>query len=293
VLAWSKAYPDDFEKVWGMVNQKWDKREPCPEGALNAFNIDAKLNGAYVALGLLYGKGDMAKTLEVATRSGQDSDCNPASAGGILGVMLGYSKIPEQWKSGIPAIADKKFSYTDFTFKEIVSSTEKRALDLVRAAGGKVSDDSVEIPMERAKPTPVPLWDDYGSPVERVKTTDARWQWKGNWSADPRQKPDADRPARIASAAGAEVTVAFEGTGAILTGTYLPKGGTATVYLDGKMDRTVDVCSDEDSNRGGEAVWHAFGLKNGKHTLRFVVDGKPGPGSDSTTVIVDGLVTFR
>ena len=39
---------------------------------------------------------DFGKTIEIATRAGQDSDCNPASAGGILGVMLGYNAIPEE-----------------------------------------------------------------------------------------------------------------------------------------------------------------------------------------------------
>ena len=73
----------------------------------------------------------------MATRAGQDSDCNPANAAGILGVMLGYKRIPEQWKSGIPAIADKKFNYTDFTFHEIVASTEKRALALIKSTGGQ------------------------------------------------------------------------------------------------------------------------------------------------------------
>ena len=43
-------------------------RDPCPEGALKPFNIDAKLNGAYIALGLLYGDGDFGKTIEIATR---------------------------------------------------------------------------------------------------------------------------------------------------------------------------------------------------------------------------------
>jgi hypothetical protein len=55
----------------------------------------------------------------------------------------------------------------------------------------------------------------------------------------------------------------------------------------------VDVCSDESSNRSGEAVWHAFGLREGKHTLRLVVDGKPGPGSDKTDVAIEGLIIFR
>jgi hypothetical protein len=79
VLAWSARYPGDWKKTWHLVTDKWDKDDPCPDGALESFNIDARLNGAFVALGLLYGKGDFAKTLDVSTRAGQDSDCNPSS----------------------------------------------------------------------------------------------------------------------------------------------------------------------------------------------------------------------
>ena len=96
VLAWSEQNPNDWTKTWQAINEKWDKREPCPEGALKPFNIDAKLNGAYVALGLLYGKGDFSKTIEVATKAGQDSDCNPSSACGIVGVMHGLQRHSER-----------------------------------------------------------------------------------------------------------------------------------------------------------------------------------------------------
>jgi hypothetical protein len=286
LLAWSKQYPDDWEKVWALMNGKYDKREPCPEGALQPFNIDAKLNGGYVALGLLYGKGDFAKTLEISTRAGQDSDCNPSTAAGILGVMLGHKGIPEQWKSGIAGIADKKFNYTDFTFREIVASTEKRALALIEATGGKTAGETVTVAVERPKPIAVALWDDYGSPAERVKAADPRFAWKGEWKQE-------QRGGRTATAAGAEVTISFEGTGAIVVGPYLAKGGTATVSIDGRIDRTVDVCSDEPGGKGGEAVWHMFGMSNRKHTIRIVVDGKPGPGSDRTDVTIEGLVIFK
>ncbi|MCO7111845.1 ADP-ribosylglycohydrolase family protein [Bacteroides uniformis] len=47
---------------------------------------------------MLYGEGDFTKTIDISTRAGQDSDCNPASAAGILGTMIGYSNIPEYWK---------------------------------------------------------------------------------------------------------------------------------------------------------------------------------------------------
>jgi hypothetical protein len=120
LLDWSTQFPDDWRKVWQLVEDKWDKDDPCPEGALNPFNIDAKLNGSYIAFGLLYGKRDFAKTIEIATRCGQDSDCNPSSAAGVLGVMLGYSNIPDQFKSGILALAATKFDFTDYSFNDTV-----------------------------------------------------------------------------------------------------------------------------------------------------------------------------
>jgi hypothetical protein len=229
----------------------------------------------------------------VATRAGQDSDCNPASAGGILGVMLGYRKIPENWKGGIPAIADKKFNYTDFTFHTIVDSTMHRATELVKSTGGRVEGETVVIKVQAPKPTPVKMWDDYGSPVERVPVTDARWQWKGDWKDQSMERRNNKRVTRVASAQGAEATIAFEGTGAMVTGTFLTTGGKAAVYLDGKLDRTVDVYPDEEQPRLGEAVWHAFGLKNGKHTIRLVVSGEPGPGSKGKDVSLEDLVIFR
>ena len=59
---------------------------------------DAVINSAYILIGLHYGGKDFGKTIDIATRCGQDSDCNPSSAGGILGTILGYSAIPDEWK---------------------------------------------------------------------------------------------------------------------------------------------------------------------------------------------------
>ena len=139
VLAWHAQNPTDWRKTWQLVEDKWNRDDLCPEGALVPFNIDARINGAYVVLGLLYGDGDFAKTLEIATRSGQDSDCNPSSAAGILGVMLGYERIPEKWKAGIPALADTKFEFTQYSFNGIVASTVARAEKIIVAAGGTVT----------------------------------------------------------------------------------------------------------------------------------------------------------
>ena len=293
VLRWSQENPNDWTKTWQAVNEKWDKREPCPEGALKPFNIDAKLNGAYVALGVLYGKGDFSRTIEVATKAGQDSDCNPSSACGIVGVMHGYKAIPKEWSSGIAPLADQKFNFTGYTFKTIVDSTEKRALALIEKNGGRVNGDKITVKMQKPTAAKLELWDNYGSPVERVPSSDARWSWKGEWAKPPAGGRGGARDAKASSTKGAEATIAFNGTGAIVTGPYLPNGGMAQVYLDGKLDRTVDVYPDEDSTKGGEAVWHAFGLKNGAHTIRLVVLGQPANGSKGANIEIEDLVYFR
>src|SRR6185503_10310659 len=131
LLDWSRQNPDDWKKTWRLLTDKWDRDDPCPDGALAAFNIDARLNGAFVALGLLYGRGDFAATLDVSTRAGQDSDCNPSSAAGILGVMLGYDHIPDVWKAGIPSLAGTRFRFTSYSFNEITRSTLRRAFKVI------------------------------------------------------------------------------------------------------------------------------------------------------------------
>ena len=291
VLEWSEQHPDDWTEVWRLIDEKWDGGEPCPAGALSPFNIDAKINGAYVALGLLYGNGDFHDTMVISTRAGQDSDCNPATAVGILGVVVGYSGIPEEFKSGIDAIADEKFSYTDYTFNTIVSSTMARAVALVERHGGHVHGDSITVKTQKPQPAEVELWDDFGTPVERVSIEDPRWTFSGEWESGQRR-------GRRTSTKGAEASIAFEGTGAIIVGTYMPSGGTADIYLDGELNRTVDVYSDEPASKGSESVWHVFGLEDGGHRLRLVVRGEPyrgerGEESTGTDIALSNLVVFK
>jgi ADP-ribosylglycohydrolase len=98
VIRWHDQYPNDWLKSWELLQQKWGNADHCPDGYLKPFNIDAKLNGGYVVMGLLYGEGDFWKTMNVSTRCGQDADCNPSNAVGILGTLLGAHAIPAQYR---------------------------------------------------------------------------------------------------------------------------------------------------------------------------------------------------
>lgn len=292
VLEWSEQHSDDWIKVWNLVEEKWNRREPCPEGAANEFNIDAKINGAYIALGMLYGEGDFEKTMRISTRCGQDSDCNPASAVGVLGVSLGLEGIPDKFKSGIEGIADEKFSYTNYSFRTIVDSTVKRAVAMAERHGGRVEGERLLVKAQEAVPAAFETWDDYGSPVERIPVTDKRWSWRGDWErTESRWGP---RHTVLTSGdQGAEATIEFEGTGAIISGFYLPTGGKAEIHLDGELDRTVDVYPDEDRPKGWESVWHDYGLKDGTHSLRIVVLGEPYGDSAGTDIALTHLVVFQ
>ena len=285
VLEWSAENPD-WKRTWQLLEDKWDHDDPCPEGALTPFNIDAALNGAYIALGLLYGNGDFEKTMEVSMRAGQDSDCNPSSAAGVLGVMLGYQGIPAKWTEPLAGIADEKFSYTNYSFNSIVKSTIERAKLVVRKEGGSVSEKGIVVPVQ--KPLPLKLEQFApGKAVERIALDDARWKWQGGW-----EKRGDRRKELRSKMAGAEATVTFEGTGAMLVGTLDVDGGTADLYLDGKRMGKIDGYND-DGNRGGEGLWGKFDLQPGAHTLRVVVKGEPYPGSKDAWIYLQDLVVFR
>jgi hypothetical protein len=249
VLAWHAQDPTDWRKAWQRIEEKWDRHDLCPDGALAPFNIDARINGAYVVLGLLYGDGEFGKTLEISTRAGQDSDCNPSSAAGILGVMLGYERIPAGWKAGIPGLADTKFEFTSYSFDEIVASTLTRAEKVIAAAGGSVAPDHVLIPVQSPLAPPLEQWDP-GVPIARVEVDQPAWAWRG------------------APGEWREVSFSFEGTGVVIVGTMTQEGGRADVYLDGARAGEIDAWIPERTHDND--YWHVTGLANARHSVRVV-----------------------
>jgi len=144
VIRWYHEHPDDWLTVWKKIEAKWQDDLDCQRG--KPFNIDAKLNGAYIVMGLLYGRGDPLRTMEIATRCGQDADCNPSNAMGVLGCMKGYRALGDDLAGGIPAIADKNFSYTDYSFNTLIPACQKMAEAIIVRAGGKIPARTVGTP---------------------------------------------------------------------------------------------------------------------------------------------------
>ena len=58
-------------------------------------------NAGVCVLALLYGEGDFARTVEIASMCGWDTDCNAGNVGTILGVYRGLAGIPEHYRKPI------------------------------------------------------------------------------------------------------------------------------------------------------------------------------------------------
>lgn len=145
VIEWHKKYPTDWKQTWLGVQEKWANDIGCPEGVFKPFDIDAKVNAAYVVMGLLYGGGDFTKSLEIATRCGQDADCNPSTVGGVLGALMGYNKIPAYWKRGLKQAEDIDFKYTTMSLNNVYEIGYKHAIQNIERNGGKINAEDVTI----------------------------------------------------------------------------------------------------------------------------------------------------
>lgn len=249
VIKWHKKYPTDWKSTWIEVQKKWADDIGCPDGVFAPFNIDATVNAAYVVIGLLYGNKDYTKTLEIATRCGQDADCNPSSAAGILGTMLGYSNIPAYWKMGLKEGEAIDFKYTTMNLLEVYEIGFKHALKNIELNGGQISGNNIMIKTQIPKPVK------YEKSFEGVYPTEKK---QVKWSDDK-----------------TEASFEFTGTGFVLkSDTYSWDKTTAHVfnaelYVDGQLIESPKLPATFLARRH-ELCWK-YDLPKGTHTVRFKI----------------------
>jgi hypothetical protein len=261
VIGWYYQNPDDWKTTWFEVEKKWSSDIGCPDGVFRAFNIDAKINAAYIVIGLLYGKGDFGKTIDISTRCGQDSDCNPANAGGILGAVLGYSNIPEYWKMGLPEVEDIDFKYTSISLNDVYQMGYKHALQMVEQNGGTVNEDNLVIRLQVPEPVKFEQAFKRHFPIDRKRI---EWEKKTINKKNP------------------EYTFEFEGIGFVLTGSSQKDNNIvedyvhiAEVYINEELTESVKLPTSFTSRRH-DICWK-YNLPKQKHKVTVkLTNPKPG-----------------
>jgi hypothetical protein len=294
VIKLHNQYPSDWRAAWKELESKWGDVDIC--GAGITFNIDAKLNGAYIVMGLLYGEGDPVKTLEITTRCGQDSDCNPSNAMAVLGIIKGFSGLPENMQNGVKAMSDSLFIYTSYSFNSAVSSTNKYALDLISRDGGKITDRKILVKTQL--PVPPELEISFPNVVfDKIISVfdDKKLSFKGKWETYETTPRGNDKPVKqsvYSEKAGAEMMIDFSGTGISIEGNWYKDGGKADVYVDGILHRSIDTYYDFAKQQHTASIWHVLNLKPGDHKIRLVVKGEKRPESTGTRVYITSATIF-
>ena len=267
VIKWWQKYPDNWHLTWALVNEKYGYDIGCPSGFNSASNIDAVINSAYIVIGLLYGGGNFYRTIDISTRCGHDSDCNPASAGGILGTILGFNKIPAYWKTPVYEVEDIDFKYTDISLNRACKMSFRQALQVIEREGGRTEGSTVTIKTQ--KPAAVRL----------------EQSFEGHW-------PVAKKNIKKTPYKMGEYT--FEGKGAVFTyhftlpKPYSVKGYEAEVevWVDGKLYRTVLLpTSGNGQTRELCGIWD---LPIGEHKVSFKWTNKP----DDINMVIDSVNIF-
>lgn len=85
-MAWAHECPT-WEETWERVNARY--------GSYHV--IHTIPNTCMIVLGLLYGEGDLAKSICLAVMGGGDTDCTGATTGSIVGAMRGAAALPAEW----------------------------------------------------------------------------------------------------------------------------------------------------------------------------------------------------
>jgi len=249
VIAWHKKYPNDWKQTWLEIQKKWANDIGCPESVFVPFNIDAKVNAAYVVLGLLYGQKDFTKTLELTTRCGQDADCNPSTAGGILGTILGYDKIPAYWKMGLKDAEGIDFKYTTMSLAAVYEIGFKHALQNIERNGGKINGQNLTIMVQQ--PVAVKFEKSFQGvyPIAKIPVA---------WS----DKKD-------------EISFDFEGTGFVIKGETARWGSESSyvfnteLYVDNNLVESPKLPASYTTRRY-ELCWK-YDLPKGKHTVKLKI----------------------
>lgn len=248
VLTYWRQHPEDWTLCWLEVQKRFAFEKGCPEGVFNGFNIDAKMNAAFCVIGLLYGGGDFFRTMDIATRCGNDSDCNPATAAGILGVIYGWKNIPYKFSHSIDLCENYDFPYTNTSLSKVYGINLDLLGQVIKSNGGKVKGSKYIFKLQEPKQVKYEQSFEGCKPVEKMVT---------KFCIDPIRSFD------------------FTGTGCVLMGNVreADSGGDPNyvaklvAYIDGVKTEDIDMPFDYITRKYD--IFYKYEIPRGKHQLKI------------------------
>ena len=301
ILDWYDKNPDDWRKTWEKLEDKWNfdlcpwaKSDPPSRqgGIIEKFNIQGHFNGAYILIGLLYGKGDYLEAIKICTRCGQDTDSNVANCGGIMGIITGYHDLPLITKNELAPYMDRDYNFTSLSIESASSLSYDLAIKNICQNGGYISGDHVHIKTQEHEfqgQHEISFIDfDFADIFTIHPHLSPELHFHGSWTIDETHKDllTSDR-------AGDYVEVEFTGTCVYMQGNLHERFGILDVYIDDKLVQTRDMYTPSEYNNSVQstAVW-ITNLPDAKHVLKVVATGRKRDESKGIGIQLGRVISY-
>jgi ADP-ribosylglycohydrolase len=141
VLAWHQQHPTDWRTTRRLIRAAYDD-DPAWWAA--------KVNFASTIMALLYGNGDLMKTMTIALLAGWDADNNATTASGLLGLIYGFQNLPDPIRTATDVYHNEDVTgalpkYQ--TVPEFAARSQALAEAVIWQAGGEVRGGTYFIPL--------------------------------------------------------------------------------------------------------------------------------------------------
>jgi len=95
VLSWYLGDAQDGHLDWRATRRKLYENYQGHYSFGRYYNwVESTINTGATVLAILYGQGDFKNTVQIGVLAGWDCDCNPATAGGLIGIINGFANLP-------------------------------------------------------------------------------------------------------------------------------------------------------------------------------------------------------
>ena len=130
VAEWHGQFPDDWRVTRRLIREAYDT-DPLWTGS--------QVNFASTLMALLYGDGDLIRTLTIACLAGWDADNNATTSAGLLGIIHGYRGLPDPIRAATDVYRNEDVTGLpgQDSVSNIAARTQALAEAVIRQAGGR------------------------------------------------------------------------------------------------------------------------------------------------------------
>lgn len=120
----------DWRRVWKELVRRHGHRD----------GSKVQINTALTLLALLHGNGNIKNTIVIAANCGWDADCTAATAGALVGAMVGASGLPKDWVElmGESLTCDVNVRHKHSLLTDFATDTCKVGIELSHKTNGNV-----------------------------------------------------------------------------------------------------------------------------------------------------------